>query len=501
MKMKAIIAAVALAMGIGANAAPEKVFTVQVADSGTLVSAATTAGNLVGYPMFGMMATMALADNPVNSELGGFRAGENALAVLYADPEKVTTLEELDKAFSGFAFIYAPAKSKQDFLTSQEGATEKDGVIEVNGMFLVYTDDGKWAALAQTADYAKAALADVAAVQKPMDGDFVKVDFLKSGVQIYSKLFSKAVKDLEAAGVNLKSIPSFIAVLDSVEACNVGVRIAEAGVDVRGTITPLADSELSKICAKPLEGDSFAFAPADTVYAVSGAEGAGCDFEKIVALYDGMVAAVKESGVNTDWYKSSRDGSVLKVTCDIAAAIKYFMSEEGQAAANAVNPDEFPKKIMNLYNDDLYKIDSASKPFSFALSLPGVDSKKPMSELFAKVLPEAAAKNPSVKSVYRYYSAVKALVPMLAAFVPEQNASLLNAGIATLPSDDDAGIASAIYRDGSNIGFASRVSAAEIRGFAALFNAGAAYFSMVESENCACDDEDDEDVEEDDDEE
>ena len=103
MKTKAIMAAIALALGIGVNAAPEKVLTMQVADNATLVNAATTAGNLVGYPMFGMMATMALADNPVNAELGGFRAGENALAVLYADPEKVTTLEELDKAADGKA--------------------------------------------------------------------------------------------------------------------------------------------------------------------------------------------------------------------------------------------------------------------------------------------------------------------------------------------------------------------------------------------------------------
>ena len=124
-----------------------------------------------------------------------------------------------------------------------------------------------------------------------------------------------------------------------------------------------------------------------------------------------------------------------------------------------------------------------------------------MSALFAKVLPDAAAKKPSVACVYRYYTFVKALAPALAVFVPEKTASVFSAAIATLPSDDGAGIATALYRDGADLAFTSRVSAEEIRGFAAVFNAVVGYMAMAEAEDCGCDSGDDDDDDDDDDDE
>lgn len=482
MKTKIIAAVVAMALGIGANAAVEKVLTIQVADKDALEQAATTAGNLVGYPILGMTARMTLADNPVNKELGEFRAGESLLAVIYADPDKATTADDLDKAFAGIALVYAPAKSKQDFLTSKEGLTETDGIIQLDPTtFIAYSEDDKWATAATSAEFAKSALAEIPAARKPMDGNFVSLGFSKPGVKLYAMILEDATKEVAETGVNIKAMPSLFAMLNMLESGNFGFRLREDGLDMRGSILPVAGSDLSKIFTKPLEGDALAFAPANSLYVTAASEGAGFDGAKALAIYDGIVAALKEAGLNTDWYKSTRNESIYNVALDIVAAIAYFTSEEGQTAAAAVDTSAIHAKVQSLYSDDMYKIDPASKPFFLAMSIPGVDSKKPMSELFAKILPDAAAKKPSTMTVCRYYSAIKALAPVLAKFVPEESASVLNAAIASLPSDDGAATAGAAYREGDSIAFTATVSAQEIRGFAALFNAGVAYFGMLGS--------------------
>lgn len=501
MKRTLLASVVALALGLGANAAVEKVATVQLADKNTLVQAATTAGNLVGYPMLGMMATMGLADNPVNTLLGEFRDGENSFFIAYVDPDTVNFEASDPFPSAGYAFVYAPVKSKQDFLTSEEGREEKDGAIAVNDGFVVYSEDGKLAAIGSTVDFAKTALADVAAAKAPMEGDFVRVSLTKSGLKLYGKAMSEVVKHAESQGLSVKTVPSLLAILDASERGCLGLRISDAGLDCRCAITPQAGSDLAKLCAKPLEGDALAFATADSVYAVSGAEGTGIDFAKVIALYDGLVTAVKESGINTDWYKSTADGSVYKFSVDILAAVKYFMSEEGQKAAAAVDSDEFEKKMLALCNEDFYKISPDSKPYSCAVSFPGVDSKVTMSALFAKVLPEAAAKKPAIVEVVRYYSAIKALAPSLVALIPEEaNASMLKAALATFPTDDDAATAAAVYREGDDIACSVRLSAQEIRGFAAIVNTGIAYFSMMEASlGCSCDEFVEEDDDDDDD--
>lgn len=504
---KTLIAAVALAFGLGANAAVEKVATIQVADKNALIQAATAAGNLVGYPMLGMMATMGLAENPINAELGEFRPGESALGVVYVDIEKVAKLDDVDDAFGGFAFVYAPTKSKQDFLLSHEDAVETDGVIKFEkDAFLVYSEDGKWAAVGSSAEFAKNGLAEAAVVQKPLDGDFARLAVLKPGMKLYSMAIAEAMKEFEETGVsNVKAMPTLLATIEAIDSFDVSLGVNDAGLAVRGSFLPVAGSDLSKLCVKPLEGDALAFAPADAIIATSAAEGSGFDAAAGVGLYDGIVAAIKEGGVNTDWYKSASEGTTYKIVCDVAAAVKYFMSEEGQTAAAAVDTNALQAKVQSLYNEDMCKINPASKPYSFSLSIPKTDSKASMSALFAKVLPEAAAKKPAAVSVYRYYSTIKALAPEFAALIPQDgNASLISAGISTLPTDDDAAIATAIYREGDSIAFSARASAQEIRGFTAVVNAIIAYAAMSNAENCACEDDDDdadEDLSDDEDEE
>lgn len=495
--MKKILAVAVFALGFCANAAVEKVLTIQVADKNTLIQAATKAGELVGYPMLGTMATMGLAENPINQELGEFREGENALILVYLDPDKVTKADDVANAFAGAALVYAPAKSKQDLLTSKEGLTETDGVItekDEDGA-VVYSADEKWAACGSSAEYAKLALAEIAAAQKPMDGDFVRVAFTKPFVKIYGLAIEECLKDMEKTGIAFKTMPSIMEIVSMVESGWYGLRIGDAGLDARCTVTPVAGSELSKLGLKPLEGDVLAFAPADAVLAGASAEGCGSDCTKAFALYDAIVAAVKESGVNTDWYKSVKEGTIVKVVCDVAAAVKYFKSEEGSKAADAVDTDalrqKIQAKIQALATDDLYKLDPASPASSVSISVPGADSKVSMSALFAKVLPEAAAAKPVSVGVIRYYSALKALAPTFVALVPEEaNASILKAGVAALPSDDNSAIAVATYREGDDFKMFGRISAQEIRGFAALFNTGIAYFSMMQANACECDDED-----------
>lgn len=494
-----ILTAATLVLGFRAFAAPEKALTIQLADKNGLVQAATKAGELVGYPMLGTMASMGLADNPINKELGAFRDGASELLVLHLDPEKLQN-GDVSTAFCGFACLYAPVMTKEEFLAADEDRKEEDGVIKIDSdAFVAYSEDGKWAAVATSPEYAKGALADVAVAQKPMNGDVMRVSLAKTAMSIFGKILAEIETTMEAEGkADAANIKDLVEISGMVDSFDFGVRVADAGIDMHGILKPTPGSELTKIGTSPLEGNALAFAPADALIACAYAKNSGYDGKKLVAIIDGILEFLKDGGVKTDFFSGKEENGVAKYSFDVAAAIKYFSSEEAQAALEALDPEKFQKKFQALCEGG-NKIVPDTKPFAVALSVPGADAKTSISELFAKILPEASAKKPCGVGLYRYYSALKTLAPLCVELVPEDGGkSMLQAACASLPSDDGAAIVAANYRDGDSFLCDFRISAQEIRGWTAVVNAGIAYFAMVSGGECdSCDEDDDDDGDDD----
>lgn len=495
----AVIAA--MAVGLNAAAATEKVASIQIPEMNALVKSAAKAGELVGYPMLGTMASMALVDNPVVETLGALREGENAIVVLYADGEKLATMKNPMELSSGCdaAVVYAPAKSKQDFLLSKPGLEEKDGAIEVDETFVAFAEDGKWAAAATSAEFAKRAVAECLADAKaPMDGDFIRVSLAKSAIKCIASLMEEAKKTAVADANDKAAFDNLINVLGMVDDYRFGARIGDAGLDIWVKCKTVDGSEVSKIGLTPLAGDALGFAPADSVYALAGAKGCGYNAAKSVEAIKGAVGFFKDGGCNTDWFKSDANGTVFKLSLDVIAAVKYF-NADGKEKVDALDPMKFMEKYKELARD-ANKMSAQAEPFSFSFAMPGVKSKLPVSTLFARILPEAGAKKPYLVGVYRVYSFVKALAPSLVEMLPENERAMLNAAVATLPADDAAASVFAAYRDGADTSGIMRFSADEIRGYAAIFNAFVSYQALKEAssgdeadEDDEADDDDDED--------
>ena len=500
MKTKLIAAIAAFALGLGAVATPEKALTIQITDINGLTKAATKAGELVGYPMLGTLAAMGLADNEAVQMFGAPRNGENGLFVIYADPEKITGENSLEPAFTngdlGIAFIFAPTKSKQDFLLTNKdaGAEEKDGVISLAGMSIAYAEDGKWVAVASSPDFAKTALTDAADAQKPMDDDVLRFNVKAPAIKIASVIFKEAAAK-NPTDPQMKSLLEGLPLLEMIDSYCVGMRINDAGLDCRGKLCPVAGSELSKFALKSIEGDAFAGIPDSSIYTVVGAEGAGSEGEAFVKLLEGLVGFFKEGGCDTSWFKREGEGTVAHMTLDLPAAIKYFTGE-GKEAVDKLDPEKFIAKYYELAAE-CNKCSANSKPFKFSLAFAGVQPTGAQGAVFAKTLPEAADKKPAMIGLYRCYSAIKALAPLLAEFAPEEVKSMINAAVATLPADDDAAIAMVQFRDGDALGFLARISANEIRGFAAIANVCIATMGMSCSDTI-CEEYEDEDDDDDD---
>ena len=489
--MKKLLAIATLATGISALAASEKAFTVQCAAVDEQVKAATTIGQLVGYPMLGTMASMGLADNDLTAMFGQLRQGENGLLEIYCDAEKMATFDDMDEAFA-FSFLCAPGKSRQEFFAANEGKEEKDGVVKLDDdEFVAYSADGKWAALASSAELAKTALSGVTAAKAPMDGDFVRFEASKTGMEVFAKIFALSATQAQASGADVSSMQAVAELLRTIATYRAGLRVAADGLFLHVKLSPVPGSDLASVATVPLEGDALAFAPADAVYAVSVALNSSVDGELSDAVMKEVVAFLEEGGVKTGWMKFVCENGVSRLSIDLKAMVAYFAGGEAAKALKALDPAKFQARFQK-FSKDSCVVKRDTKPCAVSVSLGDcVDAGTPVSALFAQTLPEAAAKKPAIVGIYRYYSVAKAVAPLLVDFVPGNGASILKAGIATLPSDAGAASAGALYREGDDLGFIARVSAGEIKGIAAVFSAGVAYYTMLNAEDCECDADDD----------
>lgn len=314
-----------------------------------------------------------------------------------------------------------------------------------------------------------------------MDGAIVRVTVPASGVKAVLPLLEKAKG--EAACANKAALDDFIATLQMVETCTFAFKVGDAGLEVGGTLVPVAGSDFAKTGTVPLADDPFAFAPATALAADALAANSG---SSAVALdqVQKILDVLNQNGVKTDWLKSRRTDNFLQLTFDSAAAIRYFKGE-GKDAVTKLKPEMF---------EGVTCLKGAGRPvvggpaMGVSLSLASAAAKTSPTARFRKVLPEAAAKKPFAARVVSVYAFLTALANDGAQLAPEKDAATLKSLLATLPPPGDGALAAAVWREGDAFGFLSRLSADEFRSLAVAVQTVGTYVAMSGLKAGGCDD-------------
>ena len=512
--MKKLTMIIALGLALCANAATEKLFHAKVADLNGLVRTAAKAGELVGYPMLGSMASMAIAENnPLAKWVGPLRDGEAVSVVFYGDAEKLSAKDEPldidDDDDVEFAFLLAPQKSKEEFLASRPGLAEKDGAIEIdmslddddedysddddddddadadepgeadggdeadagNKGYIVFSADGKWACLGSTAEFAKKAVESELDYARQGLGDaFVGFGATKAGMKLVNKSAATALEEQlkaqKGTDEDRKAVKNVVDVLAMIESIESSLALGDAGLDFKCSIKSIEGTELAKLGLTPIEGDGLAFAQPDAVFAYSSAANSGYMGGEPGKQLMELVQLIAKYGLKTDWL-AAEDEAASCWRLDLPAAVKYI-SGEGAEAFGKIDPEKFVAEWRAI-GAKMTGFTAEGPASRFAFALAGSNVKLSPSARFARVLGDVSAKKPYRVSVYALYASVKAVLPlMIETGADEEMLPKLKVMVAALPTNEDGAIAAACWRDGADIDFLLRISADEIRGVAAI---------------------------------
>lgn len=505
------IAALLVTGALALQAATEKVATVQVADMQTIVSSANAAGEMVGYPILGSVVSMAIAENNPLAEFTGELAANEAVALeIYADTE----IEDIEADIDDFAdsfkatLIFAPKGGKNEYLAKMPRAKDNgDGSYTIKGAksretnYVTFSPDGKWAVLADDKALAAQGLADL------QDGIFAKAQ-LKGGVarvfiqpslmKIASSGIELAIKEIDAANEDpamtalAKDILKTVQMIESFELI---VKLDRDGLDLFGSVKPIAGTELDKLGTIALGADPLAKAAPDAFYAIAAADNSGYDGVNYVAAIVNLVGFFSENGLKTDWFKNEVDGTFYKWNLDIFGAISYFQGE-GAEASSRLDPEAFLERFKAIL--PFCTLKAGTPGFGLSLAIPEVKPTMTPNELFVKAIADYQSRKPFEVGVFSFYTLVKGIAPKVVEMAaPAEDAQMLNMMIETLPESNST-MAAAISRDYKGFNYLIRIPADEIKGISALVNVGMSYAMMkslqtVESSSYDMDDDDDDD--------
>lgn len=471
--MKKIIAMLVAGLAFGAMAAVEKIAVLEIADINRLVKAAVKAGELVGQPMLGTMASGSLAMNPYLEVFGPMRDGSSAYLVVYADAEK-----KLDELEPDFAIVWPVTRSKTTFVASNPGCKEQDGVIAVPEVddddddeekedsepeysYTAFSPDGKWAAKSESAEFALKSLEVVAASSLQTD-EVVRASITPAGMKLICKALEKQFEE-DCGNVDAnKNLLKFLQMMSEIEA---GVGIGDAGLTLSAVVTPVAGSVLAASGTKTFECCPFASLKTGAFFA--GATQAGVIAAGNIDNYDKLLKILNKAGVKTEFLKVSSDEGTVEWTLDIPAFVKYLKADkDNEIDQKAIK--ESIEKLQAETSDEWTKV--SDKPYKVSFSLEGVAAPVPPGELFKSIMPEAAGKKPYSVSVGSFAALAIELAPVIVEDLPAERRDAIKPLLATLPKPCKGGVASASWREGDKFVGKFRVSAEEIKAIAAVVN-------------------------------
>lgn len=493
--MKKLLVLSALGAALLAHATPQKLATVQVADTTACVSAITKLGELSGSAMAGPMLSPMIVKNPVTEFFGPMREGASALLLVYLPEKRTAATNTLDDAQA--ALVYPVTRTKKQFLAAHPGAFETNGLIVAKGKksgkkyYSAFSKDGKWAASSEVAAFVRPALGEVAAAGKPMDGNVVRVS-------------STALKSL-SAGLNLDAkrkggdassfaISTYQKALKDIESIEFGVRIDDRGLDVRGQVVAGKGTELAKMGGGTLGKAPLAFAAADALSAEALAP--GFPSRSSLKNWEKSKRLLAKHGIKLDAIAVSEKDGIVSTTVDFVCFLKDC-KESFVDRKNELDAEGLYKDIST--NSTLMASETLSRAQLSQVFLKGAKATVSPSVRYAETLPELAGRPVCYASCSSIYELIRAVLPQVVEVFGEGEESLqmLKPMFAALPPAGKGGTAGAAWREGDVLHFQMRISKDEFKSLAAFYQMS--MMAMAQA-NAADEDDDDMDDEEDDDE-
>lgn len=432
--MKRLILIVSAALVFAAEAKFEKVIDVTLADQQGLVNVATKIGGFVGEPMLGMMPAGLFAANPLAMQgFGPARGDGNFYAAVYMDGSEISgDIEQLvvnNKV--KFAVLYPVSSSKADFLAANPQSKEADGVIPWNGMSVVFSADGKYAAIANDGAAARMALSDVAGIPALKKDEAARFRAFNAGMQLITKI-------LESETEIAKMSPQYIEFYKSITKFEVSLCAGDYGIDIRTSFDSVPGSLLSKLGNKPLSSRTpLAFAGKDALIACAyAADAAGGDGD---AQWKKLMDFAKKWGIKADWVSYVKKGISSKIIID-PVALATYVKGEGKAKFK-----ELEKDVEKILPDAtaLFKpaIQVKSPEQACALYVKGAKVPVDAQARFDKVLPGFSGKPCACVGVFSLYGAIKSVGEVVCPLIDDKDAKEAKAFFAQLPAADGSAIA------------------------------------------------------------
>ena len=501
--MKRLALAIALTVSFVAHAAYEHVATIALADQDSIVKTASKTGELSGYPMLGAMTAMALSANPVTGHFGELNEGVNAAIVIFVDTAK-TNLNSIDEFECDIAILCSPKFDKSAFAASKGGACEEiDGVLRVKQddddeyAYTAYSEDGKWASLSDKREIAQEALKYLASVRQALDGDVLRLEIPESGIEVLRRIVEASAKTCERP-LDKARKENISLQLRDVQSFTFGVRVSDAGIDLRGTLNPVESSVLTKCGSTPIDGAPLGFAPEDAYIATDCAENAGGISLDADAQAKRIFELCDKYGVKHDFIKREGEGNMLKWTFDFTKFAEYA-NGEGKAALDKLDIEKVAEDLNDIrgsWTNITEKTPATKTSFSLVGKKPSISP----AVRFARIMPQAAQVKPYFASSYAFYALLKTLLPDIVAATPDEDGKAeWKTILATLPDNDAGAVCGLLWRDGAAHNCFVRISADEVRSLSAL---GTSIFTCIVMKSlsssqifeCGCDDDDDGDA-------
>lgn len=462
--MKRLILIASAALVFAADAKLEKIADVTLADQQGLVNAATKIGGFISEPMLAMVPMGLCAANPAATDmgLGPARADGKFYGVSYIDGLDascdIMQLAMSDKVKG--ALLYPVSLSKADFLAENPDAKEVDGVISWNKMSVVFSADGKYAAIANDAAAARMALVDVVTSPALKKDEVVSLRIFKPAMQLF-------VKVLESDEDTVKMSPQAIEMYKSVTKAQFSLFTGDYGIDFRGSVDCSAGSLLSKLGNKPISSATpIAFADKDALIAFAyAADAVGYDYD---AQWKKLISLAKKWGVKTDWISYEKKGVNSKFVLD-PAALAAYVKAEGKAKFEELNKkgDELKTDAMTLCKAT---IETQSPEQACAFYVKGAKVALDAQTRFNKVLPNASKKPCAGMGVFSIYGGIKSIGEVVCPLIDNKDVKEAKAFLAKLPTANNAAIAAVWAKQGPlTHTYHIRANPAEIRGLYVFF--------------------------------
>ena len=479
--MKRILFALFASLAVSVNAATwTKLGGVQIVDVAGLTESAMKLGEISGNTMLGAMLAAKIAEMPGNEFFGAMRQGGSLYLPFYVDSDKLAEADDATDVGDAieFAVVYPMAITKEEFLKQHPGATETNGFVKVFGdifspkenwdeediIYVVFSEDGKWAAASDSQAQAVAAAADFPLSGRPMAGDVIRIEVLPRGIAELRKA---------ADDEDVKKI------LESFDSCRFAIRIGDAGIDLHGAIRTVEGSVLSKAGDVALPEDPFAF---DDGTAFAAIADSFTDQTGSAQLVNKALDILKDAGCDASRFIAcSETNDVCRISVDIKEFAKYSSNPSNRL--DNVNFDDVCEKIGNL-DDGADKFKLSTKPYGVAISAVGQKPRFSASQRFANVLPEVKGKRMFYAGTYSLSALVQAIIEAATSAMDDKTRAESALLVAMLPKECLGGIACAYWREEGEINMLGRFSADEIRNIVTGVSSVAMYAMMRGCDDC-----------------